>query len=172
MNMRSERVRRKKEMINIDTECEYKFEFDTNKIIREVIDYGLDYLQFPYFYEINVIITDSKNIQEINNEYRNIDRPTDVLSFPMNEVEDYKSEENVWCVNPETEEVILGDIVINGDYVKKQAYEYGHSEKREIAFLVIHSLLHLLGYDHMTETEEKVMFGLQEEILENYGITR
>ncbi len=112
--------------------------------------------------EFSVIIVDNKRIHEINKEYRGIDRPTDVISFALEDSED---------VNIENYR-ILGDIYISIDKVKEQASEYGHSEKRELAFLTVHGFLHLLGYDHMKPEEEKIMFAKQEEILNGFGITR
>lgn len=112
--------------------------------------------------EFSVIIVDNKRIHEINKEYRGIDRPTDVISFALEDSED---------VNLENYR-ILGDIYISIDKVKEQASEYGHSEKRELAFLTVHGFLHLLGYDHMEPEEEKIMFARQEEILNGFGITR
>ena len=106
--------------------------------------------------EFSVIIVDNKRIHEINKEYRGIDRPTDVISFAL--------EDNHYRV--------LGDIYISIDKVREQAREYGHSEKRELAFLTVHGFLHLLGYDHMKPEDEKVMFARQEEILNGFGITR
>ena len=99
-------------------------------------------------------LTDNEGIHAINKEYRQIDRPTDVLSFPMLSYEtpgdfSFLSDENEDDFNPDTGEVMLGDIIISVDKVKEQALEYGHSEKREFAFLITHSMLHLFGYDHM-----------------------
>ena len=105
---------------------------------------------------------DNEYIHQLNKTYRGVDRPTDVISFAL--------EDNGAC---ETEfGRILGDIYISIDQARIQAKEYGHSLKRELAFLSIHGFLHLLGYDHMTEEEEKVMFGRQEWILNEYGIKR
>ena len=108
-------------------------------------------------YVFSVIFVDSPKIHEINREYRGIDCATDVISFAYQDGEDpYDTEEDV---------LELGDIFINIDYVQKQAEEYGHSFDRELSFLFTHGLLHLLGYDHMNEADEQVMFGLQDEIL-------
>ena len=110
----------------------------------------------------NIIIVDNEYIHQLNKTYRGVDRPTDVISFAL--------EHNGAC---ETEfGRILGDIYISIDQARIQAKEYGHSLKRELAFLSIHGFLHLLGYDHMTEEEEKEMFGRQEWILNEYGIKR
>ncbi len=110
----------------------------------------------------NVIIVDNPKIHEINKEYRNIDRETDVISFALEDEKSFNT----------TEVRMLGDIYISIDKVRSQAKEYGHSFKRELYFLSIHGLLHLLGYDHMTEEDEKKMFGKQEEVLDRYGIKR
>ena len=112
----------------------------------------------------SLIFVDAKQIHEINRDYRQIDRPTDVISFAIHDAEDEME-------LAELEEE-LGDIFINIEAVAAQAKEYGHSEKRELAFLVVHGLLHLLGYDHQTEEEEKVMFQIQEEMLNEEGISR
>ena len=110
----------------------------------------------------NVIIIGNDDIQKINKEYRNIDNPTDVISFAL--------EDNKQIDIPDVR--VLGDIYISYDKVISQAKEYGHSEKREICFLAIHGLLHLLGYDHMTKEDEEKMFSLQKELLESYGIKK
>ena len=107
---------------------------------------------------ISVTFMQSDAIHIINRDYRGIDRPTDVISFAVNDVDD-------GFVLP-LEEIDLGDIFINIDYAKKQAKEYGHSYKRELGFLFTHGLLHCLGYDHMVEEDEKVMFALQDQILD------
>ena len=110
----------------------------------------------------NVIIVDSEKIQEINKTYRGIDRVTDVISFALEDSEDIVYEDFR----------LLGDIYICIDKIYSQAEDYGHSVLRELSFLTIHGFLHLLGYDHMTEDDEKIMFKRQEEILNGYGITR
>ena len=122
-------------------------------------------------------LTDNEGIHAINKEYRQIDRPTDVLSFPMLSYEtpgdfSFLSDENEDDFNPDTGEVMLGDIIISVDKVKEQALEYGHSEKREFAFLITHSMLHLFGYDHMEADETAVMEEHQRKILDALGITR
>lgn len=112
--------------------------------------------------EFNVIIVDNEMIHALNRDYRHIDRPTDVISFAL---EDYKDIEYA-------DKRLLGDIYISLDKAKSQAIEYGHSFLRELSFLTIHGLLHLLGYDHMKPEEEKIMFDKQEEILDAAGIKR
>ncbi|MCI6272828.1 MAG: rRNA maturation RNase YbeY [Erysipelotrichaceae bacterium] len=116
----------------------------------------LEKLQIKKDYDLSVILVKSKYIQNINREYRNIDKPTDVITFAMQEGESYMYEE----------EYDLGDIYINIDYVYLQALQYEHSIRREFCFLFVHGLLHALGYDHMNIDDEKVMFELQDEILE------
>lgn len=105
----------------------------------------------------SVIFCSPEQIHEINKEYRHIDRPTDVISFAMQD-----DDQNIFIEEEENE---LGDIFINTQAIEDQAKEYGHSARRESCFLFCHGLLHLLGYDHMTKEEEEVMFGLQKEIL-------
>lgn len=111
--------------------------------------------------EFNVIFVDSDTIHNINKTYRNVDRVTDVISFALEDNETIKLDHR-----------LLGDIYICIERAKEQAQEYGHSFKRELSFLTIHGLLHLLGYDHMEPEEEKVMFQKQEDILNEFGITR
>jgi len=129
--------------------------------IEGLINYALNYQKLNNVI-FNIIITDNNYIREINKEYRNIDAPTDVISFALEDNMEY----NLPMFR------VLGDIYISIDKVKSQALEFGHSELREFAFLTIHGLLHLLGYDHMDENEEKIMFSLQEVILNEYGIKR
>ena len=131
------------------------------KNLNSFVDFSLNYLKLNNVI-FNIIIVDEDKIQYLNKTYRNIDRVTDVISFAL---EDDKS-------FIETEFRVLGDIYICLDKAIEQAKEYGHSLKREISFLTIHGILHLLGYDHMTSDEEKKMFGLQEMILNEYGLKR
>lgn len=128
--------------------------------IKEVLVHGLDKLKIGDV-TFNIIFVNNPYIHELNKKYRNIDRETDVITFAL---EDDKT------FNPE--ERILGDVYISIDKAKSQSVEYGHSLKRELCFLAVHGMLHLLGYDHMEKEEEKVMFTLQEEILDEMGIKR
>lgn len=145
-------------------------------IITNAVDVVLDCEDCPYEIEINVVITDNEEIRKTNKEFRGIDRATDVLSFPMLEyetpsdfdwLEDYEE-----YFNPETGELLLGDIMISMDKVWEQAKEYGHSVERELAFLSVHSMLHLCGYDHMEEEEKEIMEEKQREIMNILGIHR
>ena len=134
-------------------------------------------LDLPYEAEVNVLLTDDQEIHRINQEFRGIDRATDVLSFPMGDYEtpsDFERLEEVAedYFNLETGELLLGDIVISVDKVEEQAEKYGHSQARELAFLTAHSMLHLCGYDHMEEDERLVMEKKQEEILSLKGYIR
>ncbi len=163
--------------IEIDYEAEKKTDLSFREIIEDVVSAALDYEQCPYEAEVNVVLTDNPSIRQVNREYRNMDAATDVLSFPMVEYEtpsDFSRVEELFadCFNPESGELMLGDIMISMDKVQEQAEKYGHSQERELAFLVAHSMLHLLGYDHMKEAERLVMEKKQNEILESKGYTR
>lgn len=163
--------------ITIEYEAEKQLDLPYEEIIRDVVNESLDYEKCPYEAEVNVILTDNQAIQEINREHRQIDAPTDVLSFPMVDYEapsdfDHVEDAVEDYFNPETGELMLGDIVISVDKVEEQAEKYGHSQTRELAFLVAHSMLHLCGYDHMEEEERLLMEARQNEILERGGYTR
>ncbi|HJB94801.1 MAG TPA: rRNA maturation RNase YbeY [Candidatus Mediterraneibacter intestinigallinarum] len=161
----------------IETEGEISFSFDVEEVARLVVDAALDIVRCPYESEIDLLLTHDEEIHEMNREHRGIDRPTDVLSFPMLEFAipgDFSGidEEAEDIFNPESGELMLGDIVISADRVLAQADEYGHSPRREYAFLIAHSILHLCGYDHMEEDERAVMEEKQREIMEKINILR
>lgn len=137
------------------------------KAVEKVAYETLVYDEFDTECEVSLSFVSDEEIQEINKNFRDMDKATDVLSFPQI---DYDVDEVV--MTNEKGEIVLGDIIISVDTAKRQAEEYGHSLKREICFLTVHSMLHLLGYDHMTEEEEVEMFGKQKDILEKAGITR
>jgi len=162
--------------ITIEKEAGRELDFPYEELIRQVVVAALDYEECPYEAEVNVLLTDDEAIREANQEFRDIDRSTDVLSFPMVEYETPGEfeflEEMDDCFHPESGELLLGDIVISTDHVWAQAEEYGHSRQRELAFLVAHSMLHLMGYDHMEEEERRQMEERQEAILQQMGITR
>ena len=136
--------------VSIEYEAEKKLDLPYEKIIKEIVEASLDFEKCPYEAEVNVILTDNDAIQAINKEYRQIDAPTDVLSFPM---VDYEKPSDF-------------------DHVEEQAEKYGHSQTRELAFLVAHSMLHLCGYDHMVDEERLVMEDRQRQILDTRGYTR
>lgn len=138
---------------------EFGYEKDFS-FLNDLLDIAIEKLKVDGIFSI--IFIDNEKIHELNFKYRNIDRPTDVISFALNDVKNsYESEINV-----------LGDIYISIPKMKEQAECYEHSEKRELSFLTIHGLLHLLGYDHQTPDEEKVMFDLQKEVLNYANITK
>ncbi len=154
--------------IDISYETDIELDIPYEDIIRQMVVAALDYENCPYEAEVSVTVVDDKEIQEINKTYRNIDKATDVLSFPMYQYEKAADFDNLddSAFNPESGELLLGDIVISAEKVTAQAKEYGHSKEREFAFLLVHSMLHLLGYDHMEEEERLVMESKQKEILE------
>ena len=163
--------------ILLEEETEVSVDFDYHALANEVIVAACDAEQCPYEAEVNLTLVDLASIHQINREYRGIDQPTDVLSFPMQTYEtpaDFSHVED--CVeenfNPDTGELLLGDIILCVDKVKEQAVSYGHSERREYAFLILHSMLHLFGYDHETEQEREEMEARQRSILDDLGITR
>lgn len=117
--------------------------------------------------EVSVTFVTNEMIRDINREYRGKDQPTDVISFAMEELGEGET-----AIIGSTEPRMLGDIIISLDRTKEQAADYGHSFERELGFLAVHGFLHLLGYDHMTDEDEKKMFSRQEEILVSLGITR
>lgn len=163
--------------LNLEYETEIKLQVDYKTIITKVVEKALDLENCPYEIELNVILTDNKEMKEINREYRDIDTPTDVLSFPMISYEspgDFSvlDEADNDSFNPETGELLLGDIIISVEKVTEQAIEYGHSEEREVAFLAAHSMMHLFGYDHMEEEERMVMEDKQRKVLEELNIYR
>ena len=163
--------------INIDFDTEKKLDLDFVAIIRDIIAAAIEYEHCPYECELSVMITDDDGIHELNRETRGIDRPTDVLSFPMLSYEkagdfSFLEEESEDDFNPDTGEVMLGDIIISVDKVLEQAQSYGHSPMREFAFLIVHSMLHLFGYDHIDPKDAAIMEPKQKQILEEMHIVR
>lgn len=131
----------------------------------------------PYEATVNVLLTGDEEIRAYNRQYRGMDRATDVLSFPNIEYgrpADFSQAEEAEadCFDPDSGELVLGDIILSVDKIREQAESYGHSRKREYAFLVAHSMLHLCGYDHMEEAEAQIMEEKQRKVLEDLGITR
>lgn len=160
-----------------ENETSVTFDFDWETVYQQVALAVLDSEKCPYETEVNLLLTDNPGIREFNKETRNIDAPTDVLSFPNVEYDspgnfDIVESQEADCFDPDSGELILGDIIISVEKMAAQAKEYGHSERREFAFLVAHSMLHLCGYDHMTPDEEQEMKKKQEMILNHLGITR
>lgn len=145
-----------------DNETDYKLD---KELIKTVVSASLEYEGIKNDCEVSFTLTDNDTIHALNKKHRNIDRATDVLSFPLIDFEN----ENIEDIKGT---IYLGDIIISIERALAQAEEYGHSPERELGFLTAHSMLHLLGYDHMTDAEEKVMFFKQEEILKSVGLTR
>ena len=144
----------------------YPVSYNLKLLLREAIETTLDFEDYGAVCEVSVTFTDNEGIQELNKKFRNMDKPTDVLSFPLL---DFEGE----CEEPPINEIIsnLGDIVISLEKAKEQAEEFGHSFKREVAFLAVHSMLHLLGYDHERgEEEDKEMRAKQTEIMRIMGL--
>lgn len=163
--------------VTIERESEIPLPFSEQEIAEAVVSETLDYEECPYEVEVNIILTNNEEIHKINLEQRGVDAPTDVLSFPMISYA-YPSDFTVLEADgmdnfdPDTGELLLGDIVISVDKVIEQAEKYNHDVKREYAFLIAHSMLHLFGYDHMDEIERETMELKQDEILKRLGITR
>ncbi len=161
----------------LERECEIDLPFDEESLAKRVVSYCLSYMDFPYEAEVNLTLTDNEGIRRINREYREIDSPTDVLSFPMLSCErpgdfSFLDEEQQDDFNPDTGEALLGDIVISVDKVREQAKSYGHTLEREYAFLIVHSMLHLFGFDHMTPEDAAQMEDKQKLILSDLDILR
>ncbi len=163
--------------IHLEYEATRQVNIDYDKLIESVIRECLDYVDCPYETEISILLTDDNEIKEINKQFRGIDETTDVLSFPaasytvagdFSDIEDRLGEN----FNPETGELLLGDIVISVERALLQAEEYGHSITREIAFLTAHSMLHLMGFDHMSDQDRIQMENKQKEVLDRLQIYR
>ncbi|WP_282458247.1 rRNA maturation RNase YbeY [Ligilactobacillus aviarius] len=140
-------------------------------LVRGVLEYAANYLSLPENTEMSVTLMDNKHIHEINKKYRGIDKPTDVISFAMEEDGD---EGDIILPSDMEFEMPknLGDLMISMEKVAEQAEYLGHSQDRELGFLTVHGFLHLNGYDHMKAEDEKEMFSLQDEILNGYGLQR
>ena len=153
-----------------------KLPLECETLAKKVVEEALDYVNCPYEAQVNLLLTENEQIHEMNREFRGIDRATDELSFPMIDYPEPGTfdilEEKEDCFDPESGELTLGDIVISKEKVLSQAEEYGHSPKREYAFLIAHSVLHLTGHDHMEEEERQVMEQKQREIMERLDILR
>jgi len=184
----------------IENEFNYPFDFDIDTVGSQVVKATLDFENCPYEADVGLLLTNDEYIEKLNAEYRNIHKPTDVLSFPINDrariedifstcnlsnllIEDEEDEnlkeelsvdqaELLSSFDPDSGSLILGDIVISVDTLIRQAGEFGHSIKREYAFLIVHSMLHLLGYNHVEEMERETMEEKQERILDKLKIAR
>lgn len=162
--------------VDLEYEIEEQLDLDCGALANQVAEQVLSMEKCPYEAQVNVVLTSEEEIQKVNLEFRDINAPTDVLSFPMIPFEtpgDFSLlEGDDSYLDLDTGELMLGDIMISVPRVIRQAEEYGHSIKREFCFLIAHSMLHLLGYDHMTPEEAAVMEAKQEEALQALSITR
>ena len=160
--------------LEIETDIDLKI--PCQELLDRCLEAVMDEEECPYEAQVEVVITDNSSIHEVNKEFRGVDAPTDVLSFPMIEYEEPSDfdwlEEYDEYFHPDTGELMLGDMMISAERVIEQAQAYGHSVEREFAFLTVHSLLHLCGYDHMEEEERTVMEERQRVIMDKLGITR
>lgn len=161
----------------VENETDRELPFSAEDMVKLVCEAVLEEENCPYEAQINVVLTDNEGIRELNREYRGIDRETDVLSFPNVDfaregVFEIDEDSEADYFDPDSGELILGDIMISVDKVFQQAESFGHSARREFAFLVAHSMLHLCGYDHMEDAERLVMEQKQEAILQGLNITR
>ncbi len=163
--------------ILLENECDIDLGMDYEAIASRVVEATLDYVKCPYECEVNILLTDNDGIQAVNKQMRQIDAPTDVLSFPMIDFEteaDFSIAEadEASYFDAATGELLLGDIMISLEKVIEQSKQYNHSVVREYAFLIAHSMLHLSGYDHMVDEERIRMEQMQEAILQSIGYTR
>ena len=164
--------------IEISYESEDKLGIPYEEIIEKVALEAMKYEHCPYEAGINVLLTDDDRIKELNSQFRYIDNTTDVLSFPMVDFQrggDFsvlEDELSDMYFHPGTGDLLLGDIAISIQKIRSQAEAYGHSLERELAFLVAHSMFHLMGYDHVDDREREIMEGKQREVLDNLGIVR
>lgn len=161
----------------VENNTEKEIPFSIEEIFEKVATTVLEAENCPYEVSVNLLLTDNEGIRSYNKEYRGIDKETDVLSFPNLDYEQagtfaITEEAEADCFDPDSGELLLGDIMISVDKITEQAAEYGHSELREFAFLTAHSMFHLCGYDHMTEEEAAVMEQKQEAVLVQLGIGR
>ena len=144
-----------------ECETEILWDFDYMKLYEQAASVSLDEEGCPYEVTVSLLLTDDDAIRKINSENRGIDKATDVLSFPMIELSSPANfsdlKDDNMSFDPDTGELILGDIVLSKDRIEAQAKEYGHSLEREYTFLIVHSMLHLMGYDHMNDEDRKLM---------------
>ena len=156
----------------LNQQNKFKVTNEIKALIKKCALAALKYMEFRTDVEISVVLTDNEEIRTLNNMHRSIDRATDVLSFPMFEYDENGEIIEDYAEFNEVGDILLGDIVISLERADEQAKEYGHSFEREVGFLTVHSMLHLLGYDHMTPEDEEEMFGYQTEILNEIGLVR
>ncbi len=163
--------------VYFEDEAMLTFEFDLERQLEQIISFVRDHVNCPYDLEVSVTMVDKATIQEVNARFRDLSRPTDVLRFPMAEYDKPADFDGpAFCgshtVDPDTNELVLGDMMLCSEVIKEQAKEYGHSEMREFSFLVVHSMLHLFGYDHILDRDRMEMEEEQRTIMNALGIRR
>lgn len=164
--------------IILDTHTGLELSKQQIKLIEQIVAASISHEQCPYDVEVSITLVSNEEIQQLNKTYRAFDKVTDVLSFPLIEFEQPSLFENIdedelsELFNLDTKELMLGDIVISLERAQTQADDYGHSFERELGFLIVHSMLHLFGYDHLNKEDEKKMFEIQEIILKEVGLSR
>lgn len=160
----------------IEEEGDKRLPLDVKKLAECAVEETLTFVGCPYETEVNLLLTENPQIRQINSEQRGIDRETDVLSFPMADYEmpgEFEGfQEETFLFHPETGRLLLGDIVLSKEKVLEQAEEFGHSIEREYTFLIVHSMLHLMGYDHMEELQRQEMEELQRQIMKKLNLLR
>ncbi len=161
----------------VENETDVNFSFDVEELLNNIMEQAMELEGCPYETSVNLLITDNEGIRAYNRDYRKIDKETDVLSFPNLSFENagdfsFAEANEADCFDPDSGELLLGDIILSADRIREQAGEYGHSLLREFAFLTAHSMFHLCGYDHMEPEEAAVMEQKQEEVLQRLHITR
>lgn len=161
----------------VENETDVSFPFTMQEILEQITETVLETENCPYETTVNLLLTDRNGIREYNREYRDLDKETDVLSFPnipFVKAGDFTivEEDEAAYFDPDSGELVLGDIILSADHVAAQAQEYGHSLLREFAFLIAHSMFHLCGYDHMAQEEAALMEKKQEDVLQRLNITR
>lgn len=166
---------RKLEIIIENNQEKVMVDNDLNELIRKAIGAVLDFEDFQEDVEISITLVNNEQIKEINKEYREKDAVTDVLSFPMLNFDEHRNivdEYNIGDYNYDDELLLLGDIVLSLERAKEQAQEYGHSFEREVGFLTVHSMFHLLGYDHQDDADERIMRDKEKQVLDKLGLVR
>ncbi|MGI6778671.1 MAG: rRNA maturation RNase YbeY [Acetivibrionales bacterium] len=149
-----------------------QFTEKTRELIEKVVTSAVNMEGLEFNYEVSIYLTDDRRIKEINMEQRSINRPTDVLSFPIVDMVEGKLGSYLGDMDMESRQLLLGDIVISLETAARQAEEYGHTFERELAFLVCHGIFHLLGYDHQDDIQERKMILRQENVLSGLGLNR
>lgn len=160
----------------VDNESRIIFSFSPDEIVDRVLRTVMEIEKCPYDATVNLLMTDNERIRVFNRDYRSTDKETDVLSFPNMEFKIpssfYLAEGKTACFDPDTGELLLGDIILSTEKVREQAECYGHSELREFAFLIVHSMLHLCGYDHIEPKDAAVMESKQTLVMKTLEIVR